>query len=51
MGKSPPPSEQAMVNKYGVDLTLIHWIPSLTPDERMDMLDRFFAEMQELHDG
>jgi hypothetical protein len=35
----------------GIDLTLIRWMLSLTPDERWDALDRFASEVLELRDA
>jgi hypothetical protein len=35
----------------GVDLSLINWMLSLTPDERLDMLDQFASDVLELRDG
>ena len=35
----------------GVDLSLIQWMLSLTPDERWDVLDQFASDMLELRDG
>lgn len=35
----------------GVDVTLIHWMLSLSPDERLDLLDQFATDILELRDG
>jgi hypothetical protein len=44
------PAGQAY-SEDGVDLTLIRWMLSLTPDERWDMLDQFASDMLELRNG
>jgi hypothetical protein len=35
----------------GVDLTLIRWMLSLTPDQRLDLLDRFASDILEMRNG
>ncbi|MBY0526530.1 MAG: hypothetical protein K2R98_24255 [Gemmataceae bacterium] len=35
----------------GVDLTLIRWMLSLTPDERLDALEQMAQSIQELRDA
>jgi hypothetical protein len=34
----------------GVDLTLIRWMLSLTPDERLDVLQKFVDEVEEIRE-
>jgi hypothetical protein len=35
----------------GVDLSLIRWMLTLTPDERLDLLDHSASDLLELRDG
>ena len=42
-----PPESDAACSPDGVDLTLIRWTPSLTPDERLDLLQ---SAVRSLHD-
>jgi hypothetical protein len=44
MERPPPPNDD------GVDVTLIRWMLSLTPDERLDVLQGFVDSVAELRD-
>lgn len=47
---SGPPDEQAF-SPDGVDLTLIHWMLSLTPLERLEVLQDWVDGLSELRNG
>jgi len=40
--------EEAVYSADGVDLTLIRWMLSLTPSERLDVLEGFAESMAEI---
>jgi hypothetical protein len=41
MSSDPPPPAPSREPDDGVDVTLIRWMLSLTPDERLDVLQGF----------
>jgi hypothetical protein len=49
-----PLGDEPLFNEDGVDLTLIRWMLSLSPDERLDVLQGFLnsvAEIRGAQDG
>lgn len=44
-------AEQLPTPDDGVDVSLIRWMLSLTPAERLDVLSRFVAAVSDLRDG
>ena len=38
-------------SESGVDLTLIRWMLSLTPEERLDVLEEFINTVEEIRRG
>ena len=41
-------SEQSEYSADGIDLTLIRWMLSLTPAERLEVLQRFVTSVEEI---
>jgi hypothetical protein len=49
--KPQPPEPLPAFSEDGIDLTLIRWMLSLTPDERLRHLEEHAAFVQELRDA
>lgn len=45
------PDNEGEVNDDGVDVTLIRWMLSLTPEERLEVLENQVRALQELRDA
>jgi hypothetical protein len=51
-GNAAPPSSEHSFSEDGVDLTLVHWMLSLTPAERLQVLQRHVRSVLRLrHDN
>ncbi len=52
MSTGPPAEEEAReVSEDGVDLTLIRWMLSLTPAERLEVLQSMIRSIAKLRDA
>jgi len=49
--KAPEAQEEQMYSEDGVDLTLIRWMLSLTPTERLQTLQQSVQSLMRLRDG
>ena len=49
--KAPEPQDEQSYSEDGVDLTLIRWMLSLTPTERLQTLQRTVQSLTRLLDG
>jgi hypothetical protein len=47
----PPPPERPAYSEDGVDLTLIRWMLSLTPAERLQVLEQHVEAIMRLRDA
>jgi hypothetical protein len=49
--KPPEPQDEQTYSEDGVDLTLIRWMLSLTPTERLQTLQQTVQSLMRLRDG